>query len=196
MRESQLNPNEDFEDHDVPQSAESIAKRALVNQCVIAAGHGVSKARIKRWLKQEGLWADASPKERRFLESRDASEQDCFNATWRAEAQVALLWAIRKIRSLGNLGEMCNSGQLVDAIPALGASTKEFIKTAKLRSKKKIEEEYETIYDSHWRLRDAKRRGLDFTESINPDVIQERHYAFNWIMGYCGQTWDEMTTDT
>ena len=31
---------------------------------------------------------------------------------------------------------------------------------------------------------------------VNPSVIRERHYAFNWIIGYCNQTWDEISTDT
>jgi hypothetical protein len=33
-------------------------------------------------------------------------------------------------------------------------------------------------------------------ESYNAGVVQERHYALNWLIGYCGQDWDDITTDT
>lgn len=191
-----VNQNSDDADHDVPQTASDIARRALINQCVIAAGHGVPKSRLRNWLKQEGLWLHASPKEKGFLNIAKSSQRDIFSATWRAEAQVALLWSINKLKSLGTLAETCESGPLVDAIPDLGESTERFIATAKLRPRKKINQEYEVIYDAHCRLRDARRRGVEPPEAINADVIQERHYAFNWIMGYCGQSWDDITTDT
>jgi hypothetical protein len=28
------------------------------------------------------------------------------------------------------------------------------------------------------------------------EIVQERHYAINWITGYGGLPWDEVTTDT
>ena len=33
-------------------------------------------------------------------------------------------------------------------------------------------------------------------ESYDAGVVQERHYALNWLIGYCGQDWDNITTDT
>jgi hypothetical protein len=31
---------------------------------------------------------------------------------------------------------------------------------------------------------------------LHPGVLYERHYALNWLIGYCDQEWDEVTTDT
>jgi hypothetical protein len=33
-------------------------------------------------------------------------------------------------------------------------------------------------------------------ESYNAGVVQERHYGLNWLIGYRGQKWDDITTDT
>jgi len=43
-------------------------------------------------------------------------------------------------------------------------------------------------------VRNAKRKGIPV--ELDSGVIQERHYAMNRITGYCGQAWDEITTDT
>jgi hypothetical protein len=29
-----------------------------------------------------------------------------------------------------------------------------------------------------------------------PGVIEERHYALNWLIGYFNQDWDDVATDT
>lgn len=33
-------------------------------------------------------------------------------------------------------------------------------------------------------------------EVYDAGVVQERHHALNWLIGYCGQDWDDITTDT
>jgi len=188
--------DDDFVDHDQPRSAFEIARRALVLHCVIAASHGVSKDDISQWLKTEGLYDELSPWERKFIEAAENTKRDIIQATWRVEAQVALLWSIKKIDLLDNLGEQCNTRPLVDAMPDLFSSTGAFIESASLRDQEEIEEEYERIYDIHWKVRNAERTGVSTEIKYNSGVVQERHYAMNWITGYCGQAWDEITTDT
>jgi hypothetical protein len=31
---------------------------------------------------------------------------------------------------------------------------------------------------------------------IDIEIVQERHHAINWVTGYDGLPWDEVTTDT
>jgi hypothetical protein len=45
-------------------------------------------------------------------------------------------------------------------------------------------------------VRDAQLFGKPAPRDIEAGVVRERHYAFNWIIGYCGQPWDEISTDT
>lgn len=187
-------PEDDFEDHDTPRSAIEIAKRAIALHCVIAASHEVSKTDIAGWLKSENLYGELSPWERRFVEAEENTRRDIIQATWRVEGQVALLWSIQKIDQMDALTGPCNTTPLIDAMPDLFSSTSAFIESATLRSKEEIGEEYERIYDIHWRVRNAKNKGLPI--EYNSGVVQERHYAMNWVTGYCGQEWDKITTDT
>jgi hypothetical protein len=187
-------PEDDFEDHDTPRSAIEIAKRAIALHCVIAASHEVSRTDISEWLKNEKLYDELSPWERRFMEMAENTRRDIIQATWRVEGQVALLWSIQKIDQMDALTSQCNTTPLVDVMPDLFSSTSAFIESAILRSKEEIHEEYERIYDIHWKVRNAKSKGI-FIE-YDGGVVQERHYAMNWITGYCGQAWDEITTDT
>jgi len=33
-------------------------------------------------------------------------------------------------------------------------------------------------------------------EGVDAGIVIERHAALNWLIGYMGQSWDEITTDT
>lgn len=48
----------------------------------------------------------------------------------------------------------------------------------------------------HWEARNAILKGLNTSLSIDIEIIQERHHAINWLIGYDGLDWDEVTTDT
>ncbi len=196
MDEKKKDSDSDLIDNDVPRTAEEIARRAIVIQCVIAAGYGVSKKDIRKWLKEENLWEHVSPREQKFLLTSKPAKKDVYGATWRAECQVALLWSIQKINSLGNLCEHCNSGPLVDAVPGLFTATSDFIESAVLCERKLIEDEFEKIYNAHCEVRQATGARMSVPDGMIPGIVQERHHAMNWIMGYCGQDWDEIQTDT
>ena len=187
---------DDYANRDTPRTALEIAHRAIINHCVIARGHGVSKDDLCEWLEDEKLWDFASPKEQKLLRAAKPSKKDLTAAAWRTEAQVALLWAISKIDDLGSLSHLCATGPLVQAMPELFSSTAPFIKKAKLRNQSVIQAEYDKVYEAHEETRDAVKRGVAIPNAVDRWVIQERHYAFNWITGYCGQGWDEISTDT
>jgi hypothetical protein len=191
-----MDADDDYEDHDIPRTADEIARRCLALHCVIAASHGVEKGDLVAWLKEDQLWESVSPIEQRFLLNDSPTEKETTNATWRVEAQVGLLWSIGKIPDLGTLSEQCNTAPMVDAIPDLGTSTAGFVESAELRSSELVSEEYEKVYDAHWKARDAVRRNTSAPDGVDLGIVQERHYGFNWLTGYCGQEWDAITTDT
>jgi len=184
------------EDHDIPRIATEIARRALALHCVIAASHNVDRVELVDWLRSEALWDTVSPTEQQFLLSDSPTDKESINAGWRVEAQVALLWSIGKIPNLGSLSEQCDTAPMVDAIPDLDATTVAFIDSSELRDSQEISDEYEKVYDAHWKTRDAVRRNAPIPDEVDLGIVRERHYGFNWLTGYCGQEWDEITTDT
>jgi hypothetical protein len=46
----------------------------------------------------------------------------------------------------------------------------------------------------HWAVRNAELDNLDAV-NFNAGIIQERHYALNWLT-YYNDNWDDVVTDT
>ncbi len=186
-------PSEEFPD--VPREAVEVARRALILSAVVACAHGADKRSTIAWLESENLWADVSPAERTFLSGQPAAQEQ-IDMTWRMEALVPLLWVLRKVNPMPSVSHQFDSTEAVKSLVFPPASSASFIASATLRPEAEIRDEYERVYDAHWRLRDAQLFGKPLPCDVNPSVVRERHHALNWIVGYCNQTWDEITTDT
>jgi len=205
--------DEEFKDEiaDTPRTAEEIARRALALSACIAVAGGDERETNVAWLKREGLYGALSPKEAAFLENAECPERERSNMTWRLECLPVLLWAIRKLPELPGLTDKIDPAPMRAVMVWPPAPTREFIASASLRPEEEIRNAYEVVYESHWKVRDARlggsptpvgslpRRSQPAAESdppLNGEVIQERHHAFNWVTGYMGQDWDDITTDT
>lgn len=191
------------EDHDEDEDLEdefrtalTCARRCVVLFGVVSAGHGENRKKIVNWLKEESLWEFVSENEKVFLEAQAPSEQQMIDATWRIEALSVLAWALQKIPSISNFRAPCEVNEIKAACSFYLGSTKEFLGTSELRSEDEIYDVNEMNYDSHWKVRDAQIHRRPVPDGIISSVVQERHHAINWLMGYCGQEWDEVTTDT
>lgn len=194
------------------RSADEMARRCIVLYAVVAAGNDVSRGDLVTWLRHEGLWDAVSPQEAEFLVSKSPTEQERFQAQWRAEALFPLLWALGFIAELPSPEQICDVQRMQDILPPLFGSVGEFVSSAKLRSDAEIHAANEEIYKIHWRVREFQLRnkpaspgklrrmpvedGNPPAASYNANVVQQRHYALNWLIGYCGQDWDDVTTDT
>lgn len=154
------------------RSADEVARRCLVLYAVLAA----------------------SPEESAFLTAHAPERKQIIQATWRAEAILPLLWALGKIGGLANPVSICDIQSLQSALPELLGSTADFQSAPALRSEEEISEAQEAIYQIHWTVRDAQLNNK--STPYNAGVVHERHYALNWLTGYCGQEWDDITTDT
>ncbi|HSI14506.1 MAG TPA: DUF4272 domain-containing protein [Chthoniobacter sp.] len=194
------------------RSAGEVARRCIVLYVALAGGHGEPREQLVAWLHHEGLWNTASPRESEFLLSASPTRQQHVNATWRAEALFTLLWSLGLIAELPAPQQLCDVQLIRRVLPPLFGSAEEFISTAQLRSASEILAASEGIYQIHWRVRDAQLRSQPIlpgklprmphedcdppAESYNSGVVQERHHALNWLIGYLGQEWDDITTDT
>jgi hypothetical protein len=205
---------EDFQDEHVDRirSAVEVACRCIVLYAVVAAGHREPQDPLVAWLRREELWDGVSPKESEFLLSISPTEKQRIQASWRAEALFPLLWSLRLIHELPSPQKICDVQLMQRVLPALFGLVVQFVSSARLRSDADIHAANEDIYQIHWRVRDFQLRHEptppgklprmphpDFdppADSYNAGVVQERHYALNWLIGYGGQDWDDITTDT
>jgi hypothetical protein len=77
-------------------------------------------------------------------------------------------------------------------------SLEEFQKTARLRSEDELFDAAVSLQDLHAiaRQRSGDPSYRESGPAVDIEVIQERHHAINWLVGYCGASWDDVTTDT
>jgi hypothetical protein len=205
---------DDSQDEYVDQirSADEVVRRCLVLHAVLAVGHEVPREQVVSWLRRDGLWDSVSPEESQFLLSEFPTPQQRINATWRAEALFPLLWSLGLIPELPSPQQLCDLQLIQRVLPPFFEPVADFISSARLRADSEIHAANEEVYQIHWRVRDAQLRGQPTppgklarmsvpdceppVESYHSGVVQERHHALNWLIGYCGQDWDDISTDT
>jgi hypothetical protein len=177
--------------------ASQIARRALTPFGVVALSLGAPKAEVLDWLRDEKLWDDLSPAELALFLTPELAEQQSVDASWWGERVLVLVWALGKSESLPALDEQCNTGDFQTMLPPFAdVSVEDFIATATRRPDDVLIAMADELLNSHWEARDAKIHGRPMPEHLNIEIIQERHHAINWVIGYEGLPWDEVTTDT
>jgi hypothetical protein len=140
--------------------------------------------------------ADAffSPKERAFLATASPDEQQRAQFAWRYEAACVLMWALSYTDSLGRPDRPCNVEPIIGIITH--GDREGFFRGARLRPQREILDQADLIYRYHWAVTEARLHNQPAPAGLNPDVVMERHYALNWLIGYMGQEWDDVSTDT
>jgi hypothetical protein len=177
-----------------PQSAKDVARRCVVLLAVVASGHNDRRSKLVPWLRNEGLLDHASPEELRILRARTLSQRDKAYATWRIEAILPLLWALGRFTKMPPPTEKDSSIRGLMPLPL--EPTAEFIAKAKLRSVRALRNEQDLVYNIHAHLRSDRMNKKRPPRNIDPEVIQERHYAMNWLLNDEDQPWDDVATDT
>jgi hypothetical protein len=65
-----------------------------------------------------------------------------------------------------------------------------------LRPTAEILDLLDLTYRAHWRMREAARSQEPPPEGWDAGVLQERHYALNWLIRFEDAAWDEVDTPT
>jgi len=180
-------------DTDILRASDEVARRSLALYAVVAAAHGLPTSNLVSWLKDEELWSELTPRELRFLSQTEPPEKEIVWMSWLAEAEYTLLWSIGKIENLPLPRHKCDTELIVNAIP-LWQPTGAFIGSATLKEAE-VRNEVQKIYDIRVEIGKARKAGAPQPDGYDKDVAFFRHYALNWIIGYCGQSWDEITPD-
>jgi hypothetical protein len=173
-----------------PQSADNVARRAVVLGHIIGIGFGQPGARMKEPLKQFGLLQYASANEIRLLNADTYTEQEKIDATWLVECMQAIGWCFSSVKLDPFAG--CDE-DLASHFPAPFTDPTGFIAKATLRPFSEIYQQADLHYRLHWAARNARLTGTD--SPVQEGVIQERRKAIDWVIGVEAD-WDEMPMDT
>lgn len=176
------------------RSKEEVALRTLCLLFVAAKGEGLGEELVERLLESYELRPHLTPKELAFVLDNSPSQHDRIQFTWRHEAAWTLLWALGFVHQLGKPAQICDVNFAAGTMAE--RTTSQFIEDSKLRPIADILDQTDLIYRYHWAVRNARMKGQQLPAALEPGVTEERHYALNWLIGYNGQAWDYVTTDT
>ncbi len=174
-----------------------VAYRALGLFSVVGLALGADRADIADWLTEHDLRQKLAPSEALFVDTLTPSKQQLVNAGWMSERLMMVLWALGMIDTLPAPHEQCDTAVFQEKLPPFAlVSVSDFVAAAQLRSPSELIAMADDTLALHWEARDARRKGRASNPRVDMEIIQERHHAINWIIGYDGLDWDDVTTDT
>lgn len=189
-----LPPIEEESDANI-RTAADIAKRIFILVYLSVYVEGGDKDEIIEYFKSEELWDSVSNYEKKLLLKKKLTEKEKINISWQSECIYLMLWTINKIDNIGLPIDQCKVGKMLDLLPNAFDTTKDFIQNARVRPTVEILDKSDLIYRLHWAVRETDSKNKDILGSINSGIIQEWHYAINWIT-YYAENWDDILTDT
>lgn len=177
-----------------PRQTQAIAYRAMALLVVAAKGSGLDQPTVDKLVEGYGLASRFTPEESRFITNPQPSEEQRIKFSWRYESAWVLLWSLGYVDTLGKPQNVCD----VNAAAAimLKRTPEQFIADAKPRALDEILDQTDRIYRYDWNVVEARMKKTAPPAGLDASVTYERHYALNWLMGYMGQEWDDVNTDT
>ncbi len=176
-----------------PRTASEVATRIVALRAVVRFANGGD---IGEWIQSHSVRDFLSLEEKAFVDTSERDERTSLNMSWRAEYFASLFWALGLIDTMPPLSVPLSEESLPRHLfDELISSPKSFIGSAQLRPEHEILEMENLLYEQHWRVNDARFRGVQMPPDLNSSVVVERRYAMSWIVGY-GDDWDNVPTDT
>jgi hypothetical protein len=176
------------------RTKQEIAQRAIALCIVASKGEGIQQATIDEMIQKYGAQKFFTPKEITFLRNPKPTPEDLHHFSWAYEGYWVLLWSLGYVDQLGAPLAECDVPKAVGLLQS--HSAEQFINSAKLRSITEILDAADLYYRYDWIVVDAGQKEKDPPGALNPDVVSERHYTLNWLIGYLNQEWDDISTDT
>ncbi len=136
--------------------------------------------------------AALTPAERAFMETKEPAQQAVVNFSWRYEALAVLQWALGMTDDLPFPDACCDVPTL--AKRHVGIDETEFLENATLRPTDEILEVLDLHYRLSWVVHQTSAEGGTETAGLEAGVVQERHFALNWLTRFEDALWDDVTT--
>jgi hypothetical protein len=176
------------------RSERDVAYRALSLLTVALKGEGLDQTIVDRIIREHGLADHLTPGESAFVADPTPSNHNRIQFSWRYECAWVLLWSLGYVEALGKPSQTCDVRRSVSFMK--NRTTADFLSDSKLRPIAEILDEADLIYRYHWAVVSARLNGQPAPARLDSGIVQERHHALNWLIGYEDQDWDNVTTDT
>jgi len=179
---------------DIPRRRDrEVALRAMALAVVALKGEKKDRSATEQ-AEQFVIGYSLTPKEKAFILDPEPSDDDRIQFFWRYECLHVMLWALGFEEELGRPDRQLDPADALDVLDRHGRDG--FLAKSRLRSAGQLLDAADLLYCYHWAVRDARLARRSMPVGLNGDVVQEWHYALNWLIGYEDQEWDDITTDT
>ncbi|SDX37195.1 DUF4272 domain-containing protein [Celeribacter indicus] len=188
----------------LPPVGDGVTALARPEAEVVERALGAMIAAVKAETRDDGFIAKViaqyraedvfTPLERAFIDDPAPSQEDCTTFVWRSEEVQVLLWAVRLLDALpypAGLAPVPAMGQIMSRLGRDG-----LVAEARLRPLAEILDAADLTARYRWACANARTNRRTAPSNLDPGVVCERHYAFNWLIGSSGRDWDHITTDT
>ncbi|NQY99362.1 MAG: DUF4272 domain-containing protein [Bdellovibrionales bacterium] len=178
------------------RDTETLARRIITLAAVAVKGETrESEISFQVLEKYEIDPAEVSPFELQFLKDPSAPDNIFVNCTWRYESLYALMWAAGYMADLKSPTEIVEVPSLIPVIRD-SQDFDDFVSKARPQNKNSVLDELDFTYRLAWACTEARVNNQDPAAGLQPGVVYERHYAFNWLINRYGEDWDNISTHT
>ena len=176
------------------RTANEIAERVTVLAIInLFASNHISAEQTLKILEDNGLTQKITTKEKDLLHNPTDEKKSI--ETWKCEAIWVLLWALNLHDNLGDTASLCDLGNIPKEDYPIHNPKGFANRTFDLRSKKEILDHADLYYRYNWAGVDLRIHRMESSQ-LNPGIVHERLYAFNWLTNYMGQDWDNVSCDS
>lgn len=182
------------EKQSIRRSDEDVLKRLITTIIVAQYAEKQDKAVLNSLIEKYSTYISFSPEEAEFLRDEPPETQKAINMSWRFEAAMVLLWALGFVEDLQRPDKTYNSENMSEWVKT--GAYNDLLARTNIRPQSAILNEADLIYRYHWAAKNARLVEEIEPTGLDEGVLRERHHALNWLIGYDGQEWDDVTTDT
>lgn len=156
-----------------------------------ACAYGVDKTDGLGWLDREGFASALTPQELEFMEAEEADGTLFQN---RVEALYVLTWSLGYVRRL-NYSERSDD-DFVHLFPNVktGQTATLMRAKAKPRAVGQLFANLDLVYCLHWAIVDATVNKRRMPGDVHPEVVYQRRWALEWLLG--DGDWDDIEMST
>ena len=150
------------------------------------------------YINQNEMTDWLTPKEKGFLFSTSRTEHQIVQFSWQSECLYLLAWCSGLFEKLELPKKHSELGDWFDLFPGDLDDVGPLQQAIKVRDKNELLMWSDKLYNTHWVVRHAELDNKPIPDGLDGEVVQEWHYAINWMVYFLEdeQDWDDVSTDT
>ncbi|MBZ9633742.1 DUF4272 domain-containing protein [Clostridium sp. FP1] len=182
---------------EIVKRAVAIFSAALYAECLLMedGSVGLAKYEFEEMNKIYGVINYLSNSEKEYIEMNEPDRVTSIQFAWQYERCAILIWALGFIE-LNPSTEICNVRKIAEVLRSYD-SLNGLIQASNIISNVELLDMHTRILYYHWACVDARIKKQEIPAGIDSGVVQEQHYALNWLVSANGGCdWEKICSNT